>query len=583
MSTHPTAVPLPPSAFPSRPPSHAVPASHLPLPRAQYPLLHSLIDSPEYRQTVQKHPELFTPPPVKPPSSSSQWRQSTRRPPSTPASAIKAAWQRTNSTVKRRDRASQVSQMSAHRTISSRIQGGGGIDSVSSPPTATTSSRLRRDSSHPYPSNATALAPPDSAQFGPSRNNSRIFSTPSRPSADVSVPDERRSTSIRRVDAQKGAESQGTRNPSLPPTLSSVPSLRRDDRHSSSFRSLPALDTGRSARSHRSLPPTASYPVRIRPTYSDSNEPRMKTKPSSSFNEAIAQLKRMLHPPRTDSRSRRNSKSGRPSSDSLPDLSKRIEETERPRKVSSPLRLDEENETALTRIPRPLVNSPSTSLSPLTQSSRQHSLDHLPQPPPKRLLARAPLLSQSDLPNYLESRRQLFQLLREGPGADPARSSSVLQATIRSAHNEEDSSNWKAKFRWIGGGSRGGKGGEVESRGGMGGTSVVRKDSWRSRKKSLKSLKRQKSVSTLRSLKPWHRAQSVHEVKKPTTGRTSEDSLGFVHLATSTSLNFGGEPATYATYQRETLGGDAEEEEGKVWEQWKWWVKERRDHLQSNK
>jgi len=72
---------------------------HLPLPRADYPLLHSLLDSPEYRQAMNRYPELNRSP-APPPSKSSKRTPSTtrssslRRPSKTPSTTVSDVWSR---------------------------------------------------------------------------------------------------------------------------------------------------------------------------------------------------------------------------------------------------------------------------------------------------------------------------------------------------------------------------------------------------------------------------------------------------------------------------------------------------------
>jgi hypothetical protein len=108
----------------------------------------------------------------------------------------------------------------------------------------------------------------------------------------------------------------------------------------------------------------------------------------------------------------------------------------------------------------------------------------------------------------------------------------------------------------------------------------------RARKKSLKSQK--SSISNFQSRELPSRPQSYHG--KKISACTSVDSLGFVDLATSTSLNLEEARGTtaYSSYGARWENGrrmrpeDDISDEDKVWSQWKKWVRERRDYLQGN-
>ena len=200
------------------------------------------------------------------------------------------------------------------------------------------------------------------------------------------------------------------------------------------------------------------------------------------------------------------------------------------------------------------------------------------KPVSKPLLARPPILAgATDLPSYLESRRQLLQLLREGPGADAARSSSVLQATIRSANEKEETSRMKPRFKWLAGIQQSRRS-KVE----------VWSDEERGvgqaeRREKEKSLEREKSSTSLFQSRISNRPHSRHD--RRSSHLSSTDSLGVASLPSSASLNLE-ERSTeaYSTYgERWEVERSGDFEERRIWDQWRRWIRERRDYLQKDK
>ncbi|GAA5954266.1 hypothetical protein JCM3765_005335 [Sporobolomyces pararoseus] len=191
------------------------------------------------------------------------------------------------------------------------------------------------------------------------------------------------------------------------------------------------------------------------------------------------------------------------------------------------------------------------------------------KPVSKPLLARAPLLpGATDLPSYLESRRQLLQLLREGPGTDVARSSSVLQATIRSVNERAETSRSKPRFKWLAGFQQ----------------SRKRKvEEWSDTERGVGKAERrehERSSTTLFQSRISNRPQSHHD--RQSSPLSEMDRIGIVNLPSSVSLH--SEEQAYSTYgERWELERDEQSEEKRVWDQWRSWIRERRDYLQGDK
>lgn len=250
------------------------------------------------------------------------------------------------------------------------------------------------------------------------------------------------------------------------------------------------------------------------------------------------------------------------------------EEDEQYEFVASPTSFKEAPSTPLPLKPPSSSCAPSTSpvCSPMQcppPLSAAHpttsSVQSIRKLAPKRLLqARPPGGSTPDLQSYVDSRRALLQLLREGPGGDVARASPVLQATINEARGEQPIRS--RRFAWMTalGGSRN------KSR------RTVETDSAPAKKEEqTTSLRRNRSVATVRSRKSSGRTQSLFGRRKLSRSR-SEDSLGFVNLTHSTSFDLHHRSMTYySTYEKSRE--DRAEEERKVWRNWRNWVREKRE------
>ena len=324
-----------------------------------------------------------------------------------------------------------------------------------------------------------------------------------------------------------------------------------------------------------------SYPVR-RPRDStisiDSSFVEVKS-PSSFFN-AISHLKRML--------TRKNSQRTRSfSKGSSEGASTTVESRSRSTSVfSSYVGGDGIEELVISPTTygpssaSPSAPSPSAIPSSFPSSLNKSSSSSNSQGKPgttKLLKPRAPV--DSTLQNYVDSRKALLQLLRDGPGADVARSSPVLQATIGNAHSEK-SIRTRGKFAWL---TKLGRTRSQSRRRIQGEGERERKED---RAAQVNDLRRKKSVATIRSRKSSGRPHSLFG-RKLSRSR-SEISLGFVDLAPSKSLDAQIRSTTaYSSYgerwendwrQRGKKSGEVKaEEDRKVWKKWRTWVRERRE------
>ncbi|GAA5986314.1 hypothetical protein JCM5350_002978 [Sporobolomyces pararoseus] len=584
----PAGVPLPPSAFSSRAPSRAVvPPSHLPLPPSHFPLLHSLLDSPQYRQTVEKHPELFRTSSYNPqPPTLNPYRQqgslgrssSARRPPTTPSSVLSSAWKRG------KGRSSAQPNSGRKRTPSfpparPLKNGGGGDDDLPRPVAVSYSSHssqqrlltpraVGHESSNPSPkphSNFARKVPSDSCI------------------SSVQLQRTDTSDSIRGRRDEKWEIVYRGEVPPLAQNRSSASLFSRMDPNlgdGAQRNTRQSVKTSRESqlRERRSMPPTSTPTYPFHEPLDLSVIPQKNSKTSSSFIDTIQQLKRMLNPSpssppskssRFDSRLSPAKKICSKSDDTLGSLGENGKNV----KAKSGIRT---GSTQIQRYRPPCHSSAHDFLSPRTSRSTVPRMEQ--KPVSKPLLARPPILAgATDLPSYLESRRQLLQLLREGPGADAARSSSVLQATIRSANDKEETSRRKPRFKWFARiqQSRRSKV-EVWS-------NEERGVGQAERREKEKSLEREKSSTSLFQSRISNRPHSRHD--RQSSHLSTTDSLGVANLPSSASLNLE-ERSTeaYSTYgERWEVERSGDFEERRIWDQWRRWIKERRDYLQKDK
>ncbi|GAA5870971.1 hypothetical protein JCM1840_002742 [Sporobolomyces johnsonii] len=532
MSVATSSAPPAPSAFPPAPlsvsshahtvsPSLRPPPSsvngHIPLYKEDFPLLHSLIDSPEYKAAVTKHPELTRRPTARRQSGSGAGGQSKRssssrptkhKPPRSGGSAVNELWNKVPRALGTASAAASFAATprpaKADLDLSVGAIRGSGADWDMVPDALETSEYGVGSSNQPpmqamLPSAQSAPALLTSSGQGTKRLNAPRSSsisihqpTPLLPSPSASLPP-------RPHLHQRAASSV----PSRPVPIPQPPAINPVSR---SFPDLPRCANLSFSATEPAFP-SSPYPVHsaaYRPQHSTSSLALSngRCKPSTSFNNAVSHLKRMLS--YTSHRPHARSKSGRPISESsfsgastlmggrsrseslhsdyvdagieeltnspasyvydalpfsaraLPTQANTEANTRRPVSMVVPSSSDSCIPTEYGSLPpsfrSPISSSPSahatppslptsslpTSSYPARRSSLPPPSPPAPRPVPTRrrpnpLQARPARPAASEIAQALEARRQLFQLLVEGPGGDVARASPVLQKTMQKA------------------------------------------------------------------------------------------------------------------------------------------------------
>ncbi|GAA5887284.1 hypothetical protein JCM5296_004588 [Sporobolomyces johnsonii] len=523
MSVATSSAPPAPSAFPPAPlsvsshahtvsPSLRPPPSsvngHIPLYKEDFPLLHSLIDSPEYKAAVTKHPELTRRPTARRQSGSGAGGQSKRssssrptkhKPPRSGGSAVNELWNKVPRALGTASAAASIAATprpaKADLDLSVGAIHGSGADWDMVPDALETSEY------GVCSSNQAQSAPPllTSSGQGTKRLNAPRSSsisihqpTPLLASPSASLPPRPRLH-------QRAASSVPSRPVPIPQSAAINPVSR-------SFPDLPRCANLSFSPTEPPFP-SCPYPVHsaaYRPQHSTSSLALStgRRKPPTSFNNAVSHLKRMLS--YTSYRPRARSKSGRPISESsfsgastlmggrsrseslhseyvdagteeltnspasyvydalpfsaraLPTQANTEANTGRPVSMVVPSSSDSCIPTEYGSLPpsfrSPISFSPSahatppslpTSSLPMSSYPARRSSLPPPSPPaprpvptrrrPNPLQARPARPAASEIAQSLEARRQLFQLLVEGPGGDAARSSPVLQKTMQKA------------------------------------------------------------------------------------------------------------------------------------------------------
>ncbi|GAA5831330.1 hypothetical protein JCM5353_008559 [Sporobolomyces roseus] len=571
--------PTPSTAFShshsQRPPRAASSSMHLPLPRADYPLLHSLLDSPEYQQAMGRYPELNRSP--APPRSTSSKRtpsttrsSSLRRPSKAPTTAVSDVWSR------KPPSSSKLSSSIVTTPESPLSMAGGGSINVPSSNNAYISS------------NHSQLRPPAQAQTSTRSSSPQPWSnfaslpaqtTPLLPVVPTTL--HRATTSSRALAsvASSTGPKHGCESLNRKLSVASKKNTPPTHRPHPASRSVP--DLPRPTLPSRTFT-APSYPVR-RPRDStvSFDSSFVEVKSPSNFSNAVSHLKRMLTR-KNSRRTRSNSKESSGGASTTVGSRSRstsvfssyiggdgIEEL-----VASPTTYEPASSSAALH---PSQTSPSFTSSsfpvPSTTVARPSISQRHPSPT-KPLQARAPIDSESALRTYVDSRKALLQLLRDGPGADVARSSPVLQASIGKAYSEK-SIRTRGRFAWLANLGRTSRKGIKDEGEGKDEGSVQTKD-----------LRRKKSVATVRSRKNSGRPQSFFG-RKVSRSR-SEDSFGFVDLTLSKSLDVQHRSTTaYSSYgerwendwreRGKRSNEDKAEEDRKLWKKWRSWVRERRE------
>ncbi|GAA5930754.1 hypothetical protein JCM1841_006407 [Sporobolomyces salmonicolor] len=615
-SRAPSAFPPPPlsvsshahSVFPSlRTPSSSV-NGHTPLHKEDFPLLHSLIESPEYKAAVTKHPEL------------------TRRPTARRQSGRGAGGQSNRSSSSRptkhnppRSGANAVNELrnKADPDLSVAAIRGSGVD-WDMVPDALETSEYGVCSSNRQPKLAMLSSAQSASAFlassmqGTKRRNipRSSFSSLHKPTPSLATP----STPPPKLHRQQHAPQP----PATDPVSRSLPDL-------------PYVAT-------LSFPPTepaflsCPYPVHSVahcPQHSASSlalstGPR---KPSTSFNNAAAHLKRMLR--RTSCRPHPRCKNDRPISESsFSGASILMGGRSRSESLLSEY-VDAgmeklANTEGNTRRPLPVVVPSSSNSSIPVESSypaRRSSLP-LPSPPaprpvqtrlrPNPLQARPARPAASEIAQSLKARRQLFQILREGPGGDVARASPVLQNTVQKARQGGKTGLGECKWTPSMPSLKGGEGllgrraiNHRSARSGdVGDTEGGRKPSQPSIGSAIGTRSLATSAEAAEEAKLWHvetiysgSASFVRPASHGGTGVTlargpSQDGYDQDEREAIESCRLMSSYWSYGSRWVDCAGTSAsgaalrwsieeEEEERKVWSKWRKWVRERRDAVRT--